>query len=220
MAVVSLRGLCICNNQIVPQFRNHYRRTLFPGFSIPSPVFSCHASHSSLKISILFNVGIAPYLVETKTRSMIDKCLAMTAYDAQYRIPWIVFDRDEVKINRCTRTHLGWDSFPFPYTLFILLLCYLKCLFFYMLQERTAFSGYLHRYGLYSSKVPCETVRWIYNGQFVGSGIYKCENKFFFKWFNLSIFVTDLPYVWVPKHLYCIFPKHHCLIDIKCCKCV
>ena len=36
-------------------------------------------------------------VVETKTRSMIDKCLAMTAYDAQYRIPWIVFDRDEVK---------------------------------------------------------------------------------------------------------------------------
>jgi len=36
-------------------------------------------------------------VVETKTRAMIDKCLAMTAYDAQYRIPWIVFDRDEVK---------------------------------------------------------------------------------------------------------------------------
>ena len=28
---------------------------------------------------------------------MIDKCLEMTAYDAQYRLPWIVFDRDEVK---------------------------------------------------------------------------------------------------------------------------
>lgn len=36
-------------------------------------------------------------VVETKTRTMIDRCLAMTAYDAQYRIPWIVFDRDEVK---------------------------------------------------------------------------------------------------------------------------
>lgn len=34
---------------------------------------------------------------EAKMRAMIDKCLAMTAYDAQYRIPWIVFDRDEVK---------------------------------------------------------------------------------------------------------------------------
>ena len=28
---------------------------------------------------------------------MIDKCLELTAYDAQYRMPWIVFDRDEVK---------------------------------------------------------------------------------------------------------------------------
>ena len=27
---------------------------------------------------------------------MIDKCLELTAYDAQYRIPWIVFDRDQV----------------------------------------------------------------------------------------------------------------------------
>ncbi len=36
-------------------------------------------------------------VVETKTRTMIDKCQEMTAYDAQYRIPWIVFDRDQVK---------------------------------------------------------------------------------------------------------------------------
>lgn len=28
---------------------------------------------------------------------MIDKCLELTAYDAQYRIPWIVFDRDQVQ---------------------------------------------------------------------------------------------------------------------------
>ena len=27
---------------------------------------------------------------------MIDKCLELTAYEAQYRIPWIVFDRDQV----------------------------------------------------------------------------------------------------------------------------
>ena len=32
-----------------------------------------------------------------KTRAMIDKCLELTAYDAQYRIPWIVFDRDQVQ---------------------------------------------------------------------------------------------------------------------------
>ena len=28
---------------------------------------------------------------------MIDKCLELTAYEAQYRIPWIVFDRDQVQ---------------------------------------------------------------------------------------------------------------------------
>jgi hypothetical protein len=28
---------------------------------------------------------------------MIDRCLELTAYDAQYRMPWLVFDRDEVK---------------------------------------------------------------------------------------------------------------------------
>lgn len=36
-------------------------------------------------------------VVETKTRSMIDKCMELTAYDAQYRIPCIVFDRDQVQ---------------------------------------------------------------------------------------------------------------------------
>lgn len=36
-------------------------------------------------------------VVETKTRSMIDKCIELTAYDAQYRIPCIVFDRDQVQ---------------------------------------------------------------------------------------------------------------------------
>ena len=36
-------------------------------------------------------------VVETKTRNMVDKCLELTTYDAQYRIPWIVFDRDQVQ---------------------------------------------------------------------------------------------------------------------------
>lgn len=36
-------------------------------------------------------------VVETKTRSMIDKCMELTAYEAQYRIPCIVFDRDQVQ---------------------------------------------------------------------------------------------------------------------------
>ncbi len=36
-------------------------------------------------------------VVETKTKAMVDKCLELTAYEAQYRIPWIVFDRDQVQ---------------------------------------------------------------------------------------------------------------------------
>ena len=36
-------------------------------------------------------------VIETKTRTMIDKCMELMAYDAQYRIPWIVFDRDQVQ---------------------------------------------------------------------------------------------------------------------------
>lgn len=36
-------------------------------------------------------------VVETKTKNLVNKCLEMTAYEPQYRIPWIVFDRDQVK---------------------------------------------------------------------------------------------------------------------------
>lgn len=36
-------------------------------------------------------------VIETKTRDMIDKCMELTAYETQYRMPWIVFDRDQVK---------------------------------------------------------------------------------------------------------------------------
>ncbi|MCD8073563.1 MAG: RloB family protein [Lachnospiraceae bacterium] len=36
-------------------------------------------------------------VIETKTKNLIQKCLEMTAYEAQYRIPWIVFDRDQVQ---------------------------------------------------------------------------------------------------------------------------
>lgn len=51
--------------------------------------------HKSLPENIKSKLVIK--VVETKTRTMIDKCLEMTAYDAQYRMPWIVFDRDKVK---------------------------------------------------------------------------------------------------------------------------
>ena len=35
-------------------------------------------------------------VVETDTQDLIQKCQELPAYDAQYRIPWIVFDRDQV----------------------------------------------------------------------------------------------------------------------------
>ncbi len=36
-------------------------------------------------------------VIETSTVNLIEKCLEYTAYDAQYREPWIIFDRDQVK---------------------------------------------------------------------------------------------------------------------------
>ena len=35
-------------------------------------------------------------VVETKTADLIERSIEYTAYDPQYRIPWIVFDRDQV----------------------------------------------------------------------------------------------------------------------------
>ena len=56
-------------------------------------------------------------VVETKTQNLIQKCLEMTAYDAQYRIPWIVFDRDQVvnfdqiiKDAEKVGIHVGWSN--------------------------------------------------------------------------------------------------------------
>ena len=56
-------------------------------------------------------------VVETKTREMIDKCLELTVYEAQYRIPWIVFDRDQVQgfddiIAEAVRRgiYVGWSN--------------------------------------------------------------------------------------------------------------
>ena len=56
-------------------------------------------------------------VVETKTRAMIDKCMELTAYEAQYRIPWIVFDRDQVQgfdeiIDEAERKgiRVGWSN--------------------------------------------------------------------------------------------------------------
>lgn len=35
-------------------------------------------------------------VTETKTQNLIQKCQQLVAYEVQYRIPWIVFDRDRV----------------------------------------------------------------------------------------------------------------------------
>ncbi|WP_330367525.1 RloB family protein [Butyrivibrio sp. AE3006] len=51
--------------------------------------------HQSLPENIRKNIVIK--VEETKTRKLIDRCLELTAYDAQYRSPWIVFDRDQVE---------------------------------------------------------------------------------------------------------------------------
>ena len=50
--------------------------------------------HDSLPENIKKKLVIK--VIETKTQNLIQKCLEMTAYEAQYRIPWIVFDRDQV----------------------------------------------------------------------------------------------------------------------------
>lgn len=56
-------------------------------------------------------------VVETKTQNLIQKCREMMAYEAQYRIPWIVFDRDQVTnfneiIKEASRSdiHVGWSN--------------------------------------------------------------------------------------------------------------
>ena len=56
-------------------------------------------------------------VVETKTRAMSDRCLELTTYEAQYRIPWIVFDRDQVQgfddiiaEIKCKDIEAGWSN--------------------------------------------------------------------------------------------------------------
>ena len=64
-------------------------------------------------------------VVETKTAKLVDKCKELTAYDAQYRIPWIVFDRDRVvnfdKIIKEAENNgiqVGWSNPCFEIWLF------------------------------------------------------------------------------------------------------
>ena len=54
---------------------------------------------------------------ETKTQSMINKCKELQGTDSQYRIPWLIFDRDEVtnfddRISSAEKAgiHVGWSN--------------------------------------------------------------------------------------------------------------
>lgn len=56
-------------------------------------------------------------VVETKTEDLIDECIKYTSYNPQYRIPWIVFDRDQVEnfdriISEAERRgiNVGWSN--------------------------------------------------------------------------------------------------------------
>jgi len=71
--------------------------------------------HASLPESVKQKLVIK--VVETKTQNLIQKCREMTAYEAQYRIPWIVFDRDQVpnfdeiiKEASGSDIHVGWSN--------------------------------------------------------------------------------------------------------------
>lgn len=54
---------------------------------------------------------------EEKTQNMIEKCKEEMAYSLQYRIPWIIFDRDQVvdfdkKISKAEKEsiNVGWSN--------------------------------------------------------------------------------------------------------------
>lgn len=54
---------------------------------------------------------------DTKTKDLVLKCKELHEYDPQYRIPWIVFDRDEVDdfddiISNAQKEHInvGWSN--------------------------------------------------------------------------------------------------------------
>lgn len=71
--------------------------------------------HDSLPESVKQKLVIK--VVETKTQNLVEKCCELTAYDAQYRIPWIVFDRDRVPnfdeiIKDASQfdIHVGWSN--------------------------------------------------------------------------------------------------------------
>ena len=71
--------------------------------------------HKRLPASIQDKMVIK--VVETKTQDLVQRCQELTAYETQYRIPWIVFDRDEVAnfdqiVQEAEKAeiHVGWSN--------------------------------------------------------------------------------------------------------------
>lgn len=64
-------------------------------------------------------------VIETKTKKLVEECKEFALYDPQYRIPWIVFDRDKVvNFNDIIRkaeaegVSVGWSNPCFEIWLF------------------------------------------------------------------------------------------------------
>ncbi|MBJ2355815.1 RloB family protein [Sphaerochaeta sp. S2] len=65
----------------------------------------------------LQNRLVIKVLPKIETKNLVSRCLEELDKNAQYRIPWIVFDRDEVKgfdtiINEAKKNHIhtGWSN--------------------------------------------------------------------------------------------------------------
>ena len=74
-----------------------------------------HGLHESLPAEVRKKLVIK--VVETKTQKLVEKCKEFVMYDPQYRIPWIVFDRDKVvdfdgiiRKAEAEGFHVGWSN--------------------------------------------------------------------------------------------------------------
>ena len=82
-----------------------------------------HGLHESLPAEVRKKLVIQ--VVETKTQKLVEKCKEFVMYDPQYRIPWIVFDRDKVvdfdgiiRKAEAEGFHVGWSNPCFEIWLF------------------------------------------------------------------------------------------------------
>lgn len=125
--------------------------------------------HQSLPNEIKDKIVVR--VIETKTRNLIEKCMEMTAYDAQYRIPWIIFDRDQVK---------DFDS--------IIMEAKKKGIF--VGWSNPCFEIWMHSYfgnmpAIYESWSCCEKFGQIYE-RYTGQKYSKADEKMYSKIFKLG----------------------------------